>query len=720
MHFEDPSQQNLPIDNSLAHTVNRSPSLADSMSTNEASNADAIAIEMADLSDKPEPSTTRQRAATFSAPPGRFCCGKLEYGTQPWHILPYHPSVYNENRLQIFYEIVAGLTVAFAQVSESIAFAFIAGVGPLLGLHAGWIVGIILACFASRPGMISGATGVRAAVLRPYVLQYGLSHLFYIVFCISFFQFLLGVFKLAKLVRLVPRPCMIGFVNGLALILLMGQIPQFNQACSYVQSPDILRPLPAGCNVTGTNTTMPATVLLEANEIGLMAIHIVLVFIIVKTAPLVPKVGKYIPASLVGILISTFVEWVIIRPMGGRTPIIGEVGRVSGGLPIPFWLDPQYEGMIAPFNWDTISVCIFPGFIAAGAGAVEAVMTMEEVNDRTGTENESPNQYLFALSLGNAVAALYGTIGGGANIPMSVLALEAGANGRFRISGIVAGVTVFLFVMVAAPLIKIITVSSLIGLMVAVILATMDWGSIWFVVLALLPQSCREHPKWLEYAEKYPDISSKRKIRRVDAIVIVIVWVVTIVQDLFVAVAAGVAVTALAYAWDMGERFTVTSKLVDNGKTIVYTVHGPVFFASTQRFVKMFRFKEDPDNVELHFDRDGSELVDYSALHAINVVSDKYKKEDKTLVVKYLGERAERMLNKADAAFNFSVDTSSARPLTVGDSVPCNEGNRVKTRMGNGTVTETRNNGATTVVSLDWELANSGKATMIVQTENLL
>ena len=149
-------------------------------------------------------------------------------------------------------------------------------------------------------------------------------------------------------------------------------------------------------------------------------------------------------------------------------------------------------------------VCIFPGFIAAGAGAVEAVMTMEEVNDRTETENEAPNQYLFALSLGNAIAALYGTIGGGANIPMSVLALEAGANGRFRISGIVAGFTVFLFVMVAAPLIKIITVSSLIGLMVAVILATMDWGSIWFVVLALLPQSCREHPQWLAAAEKYP------------------------------------------------------------------------------------------------------------------------------------------------------------------------------------------------------------------------
>jgi len=694
------------------------------MSTNEASNADAIAIEMADVSDKPEPSTTRQRAATFSAPPGRFCCGKLEYGTQPWHILPYHPSVYNENRLQIFYEIVAGLTVAFAQVSESIAFAFIAGVGPLLGLHAGWIVGIILACFASRPGMISGATGVRAAVLRPYVLQYGLSHLFYIVFCISFFQVLLGVFKLAKLVRLVPRPCMIGFVNGLALILLMGQIPQFNQACSYVQAPDILRPLPAGCNVTGTNTTMPATVLLDANEIGLMAIHIILVFVIVKTAPLVPKVGKYIPASLVGILISTFVEWVIVRPLGGRTPIIGEVGRVSGGLPIPFWLDPQYAGMIAPLNWDTISVCIFPGFIAAGAGAVEAVMTMEEVNDRTETENESPNQYLFALSLGNAVAALYGTIGGGANIPMSVLALEAGANGRFRISGIVAGFTVFLFVMVAAPLIKIITVSSLIGLMVAVILATMDWGSIWFVVLALLPQRCRDHPKWVELSYKYPSLSSKRKIRRVDAIVIVIVWIVTIVQDLFVAVAAGVAVTALAYAWDMGERFTVSAKVIQNGKLTVkiYTIHGPVFFASTQRFVKLFDFKNDPDRVELHFDRDGSELVDYSAIHAINVVSDKYKKQDKKLVIKYLSVRASDMMKKAGALQTFEIDHSTTSITSAtGPTQESKEDEFVTTTMGKGKIVGHRNkDGFVAVELVDWTLANNAKVTMFVQTKALL
>ena len=369
------------------------------------------------------------------------------------------------------------------------------------------------------------------------------------------------------------------------------------------------------------------------------------------------------------------------------------------------------------------------GFIAAGAGAVEAVMTMEEVNDRTETENEAPNQYLYALSLGNAVGALFGTMGGGANIPMSVLAIEAGANGRFRISGLVAGFTLFLFVLVAGPFISIIPVSSLVGLMVAVIIATMDWASIWLVILALLPMSCRHHPSWINAAAKYPSLSSKRKIRRTDAFVIVIVWVVTIIQDLFVAVAAGVAVTALAYAWDMGERFNVSEKITENGACKIYTVHGPVFFASTQRFVKLFHYKEDPDRVELHFDRDGSDLVDYSALHAINVVSDKYKKQDKTLIVKYLSERSANMLSKAEALQSFKVDQ-----LTIVSAAATKEGKeskeskkkkttssggqRVETSMGPGTVVSRRENGAVTEVELDWSLA-MGKATLFCQTATL-
>ena len=354
-------------------------------------------------------------------------------------------------------------------------------------------------------------------------------------------------------------------------------------------------------------------------------------------------------------------------------------------------------------------------------------MTMEEVNDRTETENEAPNQYLYALSLGNAVGALFGTMGGGANIPMSVLAIEAGANGRFRISGLVAGFTLFLFVLVAGPFISIIPVSSLVGLMVAVIIATMDWASIWLVILALLPMSCRHHPSWINAAAKYPSLSSKRKIRRTDAFVIVIVWVVTIIQDLFVAVAAGVAVTALAYAWDMGERFNVSEKITENGACKIYTVHGPVFFASTQRFVKLFHYKEDPDRVELHFDRDGSDLVDYSALHAINVVSDKYKKQDKTLIVKYLSERSANMLSKAEALQSFKVDQLTIVSATKEGKeskeskkkkTTSSGGQRVKTSMGPGTVVSRRENGAVTEVELDWSLA-MGKATLFCQTATL-
>ena len=673
-----------------------------------------------DAADDNASAATRARAPTFNARRGTYCCGRLEYGYEPWHLGPYHPDVYKANKMQLFNETVAGITVAFAQVSESIAFAFIAGVGPLLGLHAGWIIGISLALFGSRPGMISGATGVRAAVLRPYVVQFGIGHLFYIVFVISIFQFAMGTLKLAKFVRLVPRPCMIGFVNGLALILAMGQVPQFNRACSFVQQPDVLLPTPEACgpmvfdNVTNTSSLAPggpAAVLIEGGEIGLMMIHIVLVFIIVKLAPLVPKYGKYIPASLCGILVSTAVEWAIIRPSGGRTPIIGEVGRVSGGLPIPFFLDPQYEGRLAPFNWETISACIFPAFIAAGAGAVEAVMTMEEVNDRTETENDAPNQQLFALSIGNAVGAIYGTIGGGANIPMSVLNLEAGANGRFRISGVIAGLTVFIFVMVAAPLIAIIPTSSLIGLMVAVILATMDWGSIWLVFLALVPQSCRLHPRWLRLSKTYPSMTSKRKIRRIDALVIVIVWVVTILQDLFVAVAIGIVVTALAFVWEVGERIAVSKKMVNGRK--VYTVHGPLFFASTQTFIKLFDFKGDPDVVELHFDRDGSDLKDFSGLHCLNVIADKYKKQDKRLVVKHLPATAIRMIAKADGMLTFEVAEAGTVvvEMAAAGGVALEAETRVQTYMGPGLVQGVNDDGMCVVI-LDWRLANEARATL--------
>ena len=620
----------------------------------------------------------------FIAPVGQTCCGPLKYGHQPWHILPYHPSVYRRDAMQIKDEVIAGITVAFAQVSESIAFAFIAGVGPLLGLHAAWIIGLSLSIFGSRPGMINGATGVRAAVLAPYVKQYGIGYLFWIVLVISFYQFVAGVFKLAKFVRMVPRPVMIGFVNGLATILTLGQVVQFVIQCDQEKViSSRTRPLPATCGkwVNATNTTRvfqgSETLMIDGAELAFMFFHIVMVFATIKLIPRIPKIGKYIPASITGILIATFFEWVAIRPGGYRTPIIGEVGRVSGGMPIPFFIDPQYSGQIVPLNWETLRICALPAFIAAAAGAVEAVMTMEVVNDKTETGNESPNQQLIALSIGNAISAIYGTMGGGATIGLSVINCENGANGRYRISGIVAGIMVFVFVLAAAPLIEIIPTASLVGVMVVVILSTMDWESLWMIALSFIPLSWRESPRWAAWALKYPILSSRRKIRRIDATVIVVVWVVTLWQDLFVAVMAGVLLTAASFAWDVGENISVevSERMVksDDGKVEkvkVYQLQGPLFFASAQRFVGLFTPAADPDVVELHFDRDGSDLCDYSAIHAINVVGEKYKKIGKKILLRHLSERAKRMLAKTEKLnVNFEIEEDAteilggARPL---------------------------------------------------------
>lgn len=591
----------------------------------------------------------------FTAPVNAKCCGNFVYGWEPWHIMPYHPSVYKRDAMQVKDEFVAGLTVAFAQVSESIAFAFIAGVGPLLGLHAAWIIGLSLSFFGSRPGMINGATGVRAAVIAPYVKQYGVSHLFYIVFIISVFQILAGFLKLAKFVRMVPRPVMIGFVNGLAIILTLGQVFQFEIPCSPPETA-MTRPVPTACmaniTVNGTsvrNQNVPDSVMIEGSQLGFMFLHVIVVFITIKLVPNIPKIGRYIPASLSGILMSTLIEWVALRPTGNDTPVIGQVGRVAGGLPQPFFTDPQYEGKISPFNWKTISECIFPAFIAAAAGAVEAVMTMEVVNDLTETGNEAPNQQLIALSIGNAISAIFGTMGGGATIGLSVINCNSGANGRYRLSGIFAGIMVFIFVLAAAPLIEIIPTASLVGVMVVVILGTFDWESLLIIAVTLMPQSLRERACWRRVVARFPVLNPRRKIPRLDMLVIIVVTTVTLVQDLFVAVAAGILLTAAGFAWNVGERMQVETQTTeqDGVTTKVYRLEGPLFFASAQRFTTMFDARKDPDRVEVHFDRDGTDLADYSGIHALNVVGEKYKKYGKKFYVKHLDQRSRKLVHKS-------------------------------------------------------------------------
>ena len=191
-------------------------------------------------------------------------------------------------------------------------------------------------------------------------------------------------------------------------------------------------------------------------------------------------------------------------------------------------------------------------------------MTMEVVNDLTETGNEAPNQQLVALSIGNAISAIFGTMGGGvAFIGLSVINCNSGANGRYRLSGIFAGIMVFIFVLAAAPLIEIIPTASLVGVMVVVILGTFDWESLLIIAVTLMPQSLRERACWKRVVARFPVLNPMRKIPRLDMLVIIVVTTVTLVQDLFVAVAAGILLTAAGFAWNVGERMQVETQTTE-------------------------------------------------------------------------------------------------------------------------------------------------------------
>jgi len=476
----------------------------------------------------------------------------------------------------------------------------------------------------SRPGMINGATGVRAAVIAPYVEEFGISFLFYIVVAISIFQFLASFLSLARLVRMVPRTVMVGFVCGLAIILALGQ-----QLAFKYPGEDRWR-----------DTTTSMWMLFVATCTVLATVFV----------PMIPYAGKVFPPSMWGIIAAIVVEFGIVRTAGYSTPSIGDVADAGGSFPTLFFLDDRYD--IPPLNWDAVRKATVPAFLAAAAGMVEAVMTMEVVNDLTETDNPYPDQQLLSLGIGNFLAGMLGTMGGGATIGPSIINCTNGANGKYRLSAVIAAVFMLTIILAASPLISVIPTASLVGIMAVICFHTFEWNAVPVVFFSLLPQSWRE-VDWLNG-------HGVRKINRMEAAVIVVVTAVTVIADLFTAVVVGVALTACEYAWREGSSLSIQTVHVRNaegGTVRVYRLSGPLFFASAMGFLKKFDPKHDPDEVEVHFQE--SQLHDYSGLHALNVIGQKYKKEKKHLRVRHLSLQSEKRLRKADALaeyFSYKLD----------------------------------------------------------------
>ena len=486
-------------------------------------------------------------------------------------------------RLRI--ELLSGLTVALALVPEAVAFAFVAGVNPLVGLYAAFIVGLITALFGGRPGMISGATGALAVVMVALVAQHGVEYLFATVVLMGLLQIFAGVMQWGKFIRLVPHPVMLGFVNGLAIVIFLAQMTQFKVPGSVVSN---------GHGMTGGEWLSGGPLYMM---LGLVMATMAIIWVM-------PRITKFIPAPLAGIGIVA----AVVIGFGMDVPRVGDLASISGGLPT--WHIPM-----VPLNWATFEIILPYAVILAAIGLIESLLTLNLVGDMTGKRGGA-SQECIAQGVSNTITGFFGGMGGCAMIGQSMINVKSG--GRTRVAGIAAAVFLLLFILVGSSVIELIPLAALVGVMFMVVIGTFAWNS-----LTIL-----------------------RKVPKMDAFVILLVTVVTVMEDLAVAVVVGVIVSALAYAWNNARRIHATTRDSASEKGAkVYEINGPLFFGSSDGFAELFEVETDPDTVIVDFK--DSRVVDQSALQAIEAIAGKYEAVGKRIQLRHLSRDCHQLLTNA-------------------------------------------------------------------------
>ena len=334
-------------------------------------------------------------------------------------------------------EILAGLTVAMTMIPESLSFAILAGLSPLVGLYAAFLMGLITAIFGGRPGMVSGGAGATVVVLIALSNIHGVEYLFAAVALAGLLQFLVGAFKLGKFVRLIPRPVMYGFLNGLAIIIFMSQLEQFK------------------IKENGVSTWLTGMPLYIMGGLTLLTIAIVI---------FVPKITKAVPASLIAIL----VVFVLVLGLNIDTKTVGDIASIKGGF-------PSFHIPMVPLTMETLKI-IFPfSLIMAGVGLVESLLTLSMVDEITNSKGKA-NREAMAQGGANIVNGFFGGMGGCAMVAQTLVNLNAGS--RARLSGIIAALTILLVILVGAPVIELIPMAALVGVMVMVAIGTFEWISL--------------------------------------------------------------------------------------------------------------------------------------------------------------------------------------------------------------------------------------------------
>jgi len=435
--------------------------------------------------------------------------------------------------------------------------------------------------------MISGATGAVAIVFASLVVSHGIEYLFAAVVLMGILQVLAGVFKLGKFVRLIPHPVMLGFVNGLAIVIFLAQLGQFK-------------------NGTGDNATWMAM----SDLMPMMALVILTMAIIF----FLPKLTKAVPASLVAIVTATLISlglsygdiYHFRNVMDFVTMLDPAISSLKGGL-------PSFHLPSVPFNLETLEI-IFPfSILAAAVGLIESLLTLTLVDELTETRGHG-NRECLGQGAANMICGFFGAMGGCAMIGQSMINIKSG--GRGRLSGITASIALLLFIIAGSGLIEIIPVAALVGVMFIVVISTFEWTSLGII----------------------------KKIPRSDAFIILLVSVITVVEDLAIAVLIGVIVSALVFAWKKGSQIEIHSETDQKGSK-VYHLRGQLFFGSARNFAELFNPADDPDDVIIDFHY--SRVHDHSGIEAINTLAERYSRLGKTLHLIDLSPECAQLLDSA-------------------------------------------------------------------------
>lgn len=491
-------------------------------------------------------------------------------------------------------DILSGLTVALALVPEAVAFAFVAGISPIVGLYGAFMMGLITSIFGGRPGMISGATGALAVVMVHLVSEgntiggnssAGLQYLFATLILAGIFQMSAGAFRLGKFVRMIPHSVMMGFVNGLAIVIFISQLGMFKSNGEWLSGAS-------------------------------MNIMLALVVLTMAIMYFLPKLTKKVPAALTAILVVS-----IIVIFGGlETETVKSFIISNGGEGIKAGL-PTFNVPMITLSWETLQFITPYALILAAIGLIESLMTLNLIDELTDSHGHG-NRECVAQGAANFVNGFFGGMGGCAMIGQSIINIKSG--GRGRLSGITAALALLGFILFGSEYIEMVPIAALVGVMFMVVIGTFAWSS--FKVWNKVPVS--------------------------DVFVILLVTVMTVIFDLAIAVIAGVIVSSLVFSWENAKRIRARKHTDEHGVKH-YEIYGPLFFGSIELFQSKFDVSKDPKEVIIDFKE--SKITDQSAIECINKLTEKYLKNGKSVHLRHLSKDCIALIKRADKICDVNV-----------------------------------------------------------------